>query len=109
MRLTELRAASSSDPPSVGDTVTVSYSLTNVGDKPVHLAFTFVGVRNPAGENRDAEDMNEDRVLAPGETVIAQGRRQLDVAGTWEFWPCYEVGGGGPIPDKWRVFFVLAK
>ena len=109
IRLTELKAVSSSDSPSVGDTVTVSYSLTNVGDKPVQLAFTFVGVRNPAGENRDAEDMNEDRVLAPGETLNAQGRRQLDVAGSWEFWPCYEVAGGGQCPDKWRVIFVLAE
>ena len=52
IRLTELKAVSSSDSPSVGDTVTVSYSLTNVGDKPVQLAFTFVGVRNPAGQIR---------------------------------------------------------
>ena len=66
IRLTELKAASSSDSPSLGDTVTVSYSLTNVGDKPLQLAYTFVGVRNPSGDNRDAEDMNEDRVLAPG-------------------------------------------
>jgi hypothetical protein len=109
IRLTELKATSSSDSPSLGDTVTVSYSLTNVGDKPVQLAYTFVGVRNPSGDNRDAEDMNEDRVLAPGETVNAQGRRQLDEAGSWEFWPCYELDGGRQCPDKWQVFFILVK
>ena len=109
IRLTELKAASSSDSPSLGDTVTVTYSLTNVGDKPIQLAYTFVGVRNPSGDNRDTEDMNEDRVLAPGETVNAQGRRQLDEAGSWEFWPCYEVSGGRQCPDKWQVFFVLAE
>jgi hypothetical protein len=109
LRLTELKAVSSSDSPSVGDTVTVSYSLTNVGDKPIRLAFTFVGVRDPDGENRDTEDMNEERVLPPGETLNAQGRRQLDAAGSWEFWPCYQLSDGGECPDKWRVIFVFAK
>jgi hypothetical protein len=109
IRLTGLKAASGSDPPSVGDTVTVSYSLTNVGNEPIRLEYTFVGVRNPAGENRDTEDMNEGRVLAPRETITAQGRRLLDAAGSWEFWPCYELSGGRQCPDKWQVFFVLAK
>jgi hypothetical protein len=111
IRLTGLKAASRSDPdpPSVGDTVTVSYSLTNVGDQPIQVEYTFVGVRNPAGENRDTEDMNEGRILGPGETITAQGRRLLDGAGSWEFWPCYELSGGRQCPDKWQVFFVLAK
>jgi hypothetical protein len=109
IRLTGLKAASGSDPASVGDTVTVSYSLTNVGDEPIQLEYTFVGVRNPAGENRDTEDMNEGRVLAPGETVNAQGRRLLDGAGSWELWPCYELSDGRQCPDKWQVFFILAK
>ena len=107
--LTGLKAASGSDPASVGDTVTVSYSLTNVGDEPIQLEYTFVGVRNPAGENRDAEDMNEGSVLAPGETVNAQGRRLLDSAGSWEFWPCYELSDGRQCPDKWQAFEILAR
>jgi hypothetical protein len=111
IRLTGLKAVSGSDPdpPSVGDTVTVSYSLTNVTDQRIQLEYTFVGVRNPAGENRDTEDMNEGRVLAPGETIDAQGRRLLDAAGSWELWPCYELSGGRQCPDKWQAFFVLAK
>jgi hypothetical protein len=109
IRLTGLKAASGSDPASVGDTVTVSYSLTNVGDEPIQLEYTFVGVRDPAGENRDTEDMNEGRVLAPGETVNAQGRRLLDGAGSWEFWPCYVLSGERFCPDKWQAFEILAK
>jgi TIR domain len=109
IRLTGLKAASGSDPASVGDTVTVSYSLTNAGDEPIQLAFTFVGVRDPAGENRDTEDMNEGKLLAPGETVNAQGRRLLDGAGSWEFWPCYELSDGRQCPDKWQEFFILAQ
>jgi TIR domain len=109
IRLTGLKAASGSDPASVGDTVTVSYSLTNVGDEPIQLEYTFVGVRDPADENRDTEDMNEGRVLAPGETVNAQGRRLLDGAGSWEFWPCYVLSGERFCPDKWQAFEILAK
>lgn len=111
LRLTGLKAVSrhDPDPPQVGDTVTVSYSLTNVGNQRIQLEFTFVGVRNPADDNMDTEDMNEGRVLAPGETVNAQGRVPLESAGKWELWPCYELSGGRQCPDKWQVFFVLAK
>jgi hypothetical protein len=111
LRLTGLKAVSrhDPDPPQVGDTVTVSYSLTNVGDQRIQLEFTFVGVRNPADDNMDTEDMNEGRVLAPGETVNAQGRVPLESAGKWELWPCYELSGGRQCPDKWQVFFVLPK
>jgi hypothetical protein len=81
IKLTGLRAVSrrDPDPPLVGDTVTVSYSLTNVGDQPLQLESTFVGARNPADDNINIEDMNEGRVLSPGETVNAQGRILLIV------------------------------
>jgi hypothetical protein len=95
------------DPPQVGDTVTVNYSLTNVGEQPVQLAYTFVGVRDPADSNRDTEDVNEGATLKPGETVKAQGRVLLDAAGGWQLWPCYALSDGTLCPDKWRVFFVL--
>jgi hypothetical protein len=110
IRLTGLRAVSrrDPDPPSVGDTITVSYSLTNVGDRRLQLEYTFVGVRNPANDNMDTEDMNEGRALAPGETVNAQGRILLDSAGRWQLWPCYVLSGDRFCPDKWQVFFVLA-
>jgi len=53
--------------------------------------------------------MNEGRALAPGETVNAQGRVLLDSVGTWQLWPCYVLSGERFCPDKWQVFFVLAK
>lgn len=109
IRLTGLKAVSRNSPPSVGDTITVSYSLTNVGDQRIQVEYTFVGARNASDDNKDTEDMNEGRVLAPGETVNAQGRVLLDSAGAWELWPCYELSGGRQCPDKWQVFFVLAK
>jgi hypothetical protein len=107
IRLTGLKAVSRNSPPSVGDTITVSYSLTNVGDQPIQVEYTFVGARNASDDNKDSEDMNEGRVLGPGETLDAQGRILLDSAGAWELWPCYELSGGRQCPDKWQVFFVL--
>ena len=96
------------DPPLVGDTLTLSYALTNTTDEPVEFAYTFVGARNPDDENRDPEDMNEEAVLEPGETLEAEGRVFLDSAGTWLVWPCYELAGGEVCPDEWQVisFFV---
>ena len=95
------------DPPQVGDTVTVSYSLKNVGEQPIQLANTFVGVRDPANTNGDTEDANEGITLEPGESVNAQGRVLLDAAGRWQLWPCYALSDGTLCPDKWRLFFVL--
>jgi hypothetical protein len=74
IRLTGLKAVSRNNPPLVGDTIAVSYSLTNVGKQRIQLEYTFVGARNAANDRKDTEDMNEGRALAPGETVNAQGR-----------------------------------
>ena len=60
VRLTDLAAASRNNPPRVGDTVTVTYSLTNIGTRPVQLDFTFVGVRN-GGTNKDTEDGKDEK------------------------------------------------
>lgn len=62
------------DAPWVGDTVTVSYALKNTTNQNLQLEYTFVGVRDPADQDRDTENMNEGRILAPGETINAQRR-----------------------------------
>ena len=109
IRLTGLEATSRTDPPAVGDTVTVRYSLTNVGDQPVQLASTFVGARNAADDNKDAEGTGAGRTLAPGETVQTQARVVLDGAGVWRLWPCYELADGRTCPDEWQAFSVVAR
>ena len=53
--------------------------------------------------------MNEEAVLAPGETLEAQGRVLLDSAGTWLVWPCYELVGGEVCPDEWQVISFLVE
>jgi hypothetical protein len=109
IRLTGLEATSRTDPPAVGDTVTVRYSLTNVGDQPVQLASTFVGARNAADDNKDAEGAGAGRTLAPGETAQTQARVVLDSAGAWQLWPCYELADGRTCPDEWQAFSVVAR
>ncbi|MDQ0924525.1 hypothetical protein QF038_003033 [Pseudarthrobacter sp. W1I19] len=111
IQLTGLQAASrrDPDPPRVGDTITVSYALTNTTDQRLQLEYTFVGARDAEGEHHDAEEMNEGRALEPGETINAQGRVLLTSAGSWEMWPCYVLTGERFCPDKWQVFFVLAE
>ncbi len=108
LELRGLAAVSRNDPPRIGDMITVSYSLTNVGTQPIELAFTFVGARNAADENEDTEDMNEGETLEPGETISANGRVFLEQAGRWDIWPCYALTNGNLCPDKWQVFSVLA-
>ena len=90
--------------PSVGDTVTVSYSLTNDSDQDIQLDYAFLGARNGAGDHKDVELSSEARTLAPGDTAAVQGRFTLDSAGTWRLWPCYELSGGGLCPDNWQAF-----
>lgn len=109
IRLTGLTASVRNDPPRVGDTITVNYSLTNIGNQPAQMEYTFVGVRNPVDEIRDSEDVNEGKVLEPGEAVQAGGRVFLDRAGTWKLWPCYTLPGDRFCPDEWKAFSFIVE
>ncbi|HEY2764052.1 MAG TPA: hypothetical protein VGJ13_08590 [Pseudonocardiaceae bacterium] len=109
IRLMGLAASVRNDPPRVGDTITVNYSLTNIGNQPIQMEYTFVGARNPADENRDSEDTNEGKVLEPGATIQTEGRIFLSGAGTWKLWPCYALPGGRFCPDEWKAFNFIVK
>lgn len=109
LRLSGLAVAVRNNPPRVGDSITVNYSLTNVGDERIEMEGTFVGARNPADDNRDSEDVNEGIALAPGETAQAVGNIFLDSAGTWMVWPCYELPGDRLCPDEWKAFNVIVE
>jgi hypothetical protein len=96
------------DPPRVGDTVAVRYSLTNLGSAPMRFEYTFVGARDTADENKDAEVENEGRTLAVGETIHAGGRVFLESPGTWTVWPCYLLSGDRYCPDRLKaVTFIV--
>ena len=87
--------------------MTVRFSLTNVGDQPISLAGAFVAFRSGDGDNRDAEYVASDTVLAPGDSVSASGRAVLDGSGTWEMWPCYELDNGQLCPDEWQAAYTV--
>jgi hypothetical protein len=103
--LTDLRAEVD-DPTRVNDVLTVSYKLTKVTDEPIQLESTFPGVRNPASVTVNIEDVNEGKVIEPGNTLSASGRINLDSEGTWRVWPCYILADGQYCPDFWQVIYV---
>jgi len=42
------------------------------------------------------------RVIAPGETLSAEGEVLLDSEGNWRVWPCYILPDGQYCPDFWQ-------
>ncbi|MGH3545533.1 MAG: hypothetical protein ACRDPW_06370 [Mycobacteriales bacterium] len=109
IRLTGLAASVRNDPPRVGDTIIVKYSLTNIGQERIQMEYTFVGARDQPDDNRDSEDVNEGRFLEPGETIQAEGKIFLDSPGTWTLWPCYALSGDRLCPDKWKAFSFIVE
>jgi hypothetical protein len=108
IKLTGLGVVSRNCPVKAGDTITVSYTLTNTGNQPIKLTETFVGVRDAADKNQDV-DTNQARELAPKDTVTVRGRVTVTSKGTWLIWPCYAAANGNSCPDEWRVFSVPVK
>jgi Neuraminidase (sialidase) len=91
-----------------GDTITVSYTLTNTGNQPIKLTETFVAVRD-AADNRLDVDTEQARDLAPQGTVKVQGQIPVGSKGTWHMWPCYEAANGKLCPNEWHKFSVPVK
>jgi hypothetical protein len=93
--------------PARGDTITVSYSLRNVGDEPLELEYIFVGARDEADEFHDEPTAPVSETLAPDESVDVRGRVVLDSSGIWYLWPCYALASGSACPDEWMKFSVV--
>jgi hypothetical protein len=98
-----LRALSRNNPPQINDSVTVQFSLKNVGQQPVTLKTTFIAARNPANENKDFAKEAYSRVLAPGDVVDIRSFIFVTEKGGWQFWPCYEIGNT-LCPNEWKIF-----
>ncbi|MEV7098639.1 hypothetical protein AB0M80_37975 [Amycolatopsis sp. NPDC051045] len=109
LELRGLAVSVRNDPPRAGDTLTVKYSLTNVGEEPVQLEYTFAGARDPAGNHADSEGGNENRVLGRGEAVQVEGRIFLGEPGAWRVWPCYALPGDRYCPNRWKAFVVAVR
>jgi hypothetical protein len=106
LELVALQAAAANDPPQVGDTITVSFTLSNTGDAPVQFEGTFVAARSPADDNLDSEQANFQAQVDPGDSIDTEASFRLDREGTWQFWPCYELIDGSICPDEWQMFTI---
>jgi len=98
-----LRAIGQHDPATVGDRITIEFSLENVGTDSLTFEETFVAARSPDDGDRDFGYENEGRVFDPGSVVEIRHSIDVDAAGIWRFWPCYSLTIGD-CPDEWEAF-----
>jgi hypothetical protein len=105
IELSGLRAVGQHDPATVGDRITIEFSLENVGTDSLTFEETFVAARSPDDDYKDFGYENEDRVFDPGSVMEIRHSIDVDTAGTWTFWPCYSLTTGD-CPDEWEAFGV---
>ncbi len=93
-----------------GDSVSVSFVLTNANPQHPTLYFTkdkgtFVGAFAPSGK-RDFGYSNQGAGLPYGKAVQFTGVVALDEAGVWKLWPafCYSIMGSPQVcsNDQWH-------
>jgi hypothetical protein len=95
----------------VGDQVQVSFVLTNMTAHPIIISpefGVFVGARwnsTTGANNRDFSHRDKGRFLRPGDKVKIKATRKLDAAGTWRFWPAYNVNGHWG-PFRWNEIVI---
>jgi hypothetical protein len=95
----------------VGDNVHVSFVLTNTTAHPITISpevGVFVGARwnsTTDANNRDFGLRDKGKLLKPGDKVKMEATRKLDAAGTWRFWPAYNVNGHWG-PFRWNEIVV---
>jgi len=95
----------------VGDTVKVSFALTNTTDEPITISSqfgVFVGARwNSISDanNRDFGHKYKGKVLQPGARIAMKASKKLDKEGIWRFWPAYNVDGQWG-PFRWNEIVV---
>lgn len=108
IEVSAMRAVGQHDPATVGDRITIEFSLENVGSDPLTFEDTYVAARTPEPDDvrKDFGHENEGRVLDPGSGVEIRHSIPVDEAGTWRFWPCYSLTTGEVCPDEWEVFTV---
>jgi len=90
-----------------GNTIKVLFRLKNETNQPIKFDpryGVFVGARwnsTTDDNNRDFGHKYKKMVLKPGREIFFKGSRKLDKAGTWRFWPAYNVNGHWG-PFRWN-------
>jgi len=88
--------------PAVGDTITVEFTLRNVGKETVALGSKGVhgAVESEGGVKRFGYTAR-DEWLSELEEVDFSGAATLEEAGEWSAWPSYQLKNGSYGPDGW--------
>lgn len=95
----------------VGDSVTVTFTLKNVTDQPIEINprfGVFVGARwnsTTDDNNRDFGHRYKGKVLQPGTEIVFLAVKKLYEAGIWRLWPAYNVHGHWG-PFRWHEIVV---
>ncbi len=98
LELTDFAATSTSSTPSVGDVITLRFTLRNDTARPIELE-AFLATRNPDDENVDVETGT--MTLPAGDPVPSTADVTVEVPGAWRFWPCYTLASG-KCPSEWQ-------
>ena len=98
-------------PVSVGDKVSVSFTLTNVNVGKYAVTFddiygVFVAAKDPDGKKRAFGNTYQGKILNAGESAPFEIDITLDKEGEWIFWASYCIklatGGTKCGPDEWH-------
>ena len=108
LKLLNLIACSSRKTLQVNDMITIQFTLQNVNNKVIQLQETFIAARNPRNENVDFGYSNQNVMIQPQQTILTKANKIVEVAGLWQFWPCYTLEGNSSeetyCPPEWRSF-----
>lgn len=75
----------------VGQEIYIEFTVQNLRVPPIELRRTFVAVNHPTGEEKDIGLVHEGVEVVRYQKFKTGVVIPLDVAGTWEIWPCYQL------------------
>lgn len=75
----------------VGQEIYIEFTVQNLRVPPIELRRTFVAVNHPTGEEKDFGLVHEGVEVVRYQKFKTGVVIPLDVAGTWEIWPCYQL------------------
>lgn len=97
-------------PINTGTTIKVYFVLKNVSGRDINFGpnGVFVGARwnsTTDANNRDFGHQYRNYTLRNGQEITLNASVTVNEAGTWRFWPAYNIGGGyGPF--RWHEVVV---
>ena len=75
----------------VGQEIYIEFTVQNLRVPPIELRRTFIAVNHPTGEEKDFGLVHEGVEVVRYQKFKTGVVIPLDVAGTWEIWPCYQL------------------